>query len=225
MSKEKKDVLVKSNEYERAIEVRTKIDALRVNMFDGLLDIAELLAEARRGDYHIHYGFPRFGDWVEQGSGLDMSERTAYYLIKIVENAKLLGISREELRAAKLSKLKEIFSLDAEVHGDEIKLLVGEAKESSLDDIRTKVQKIKSGGGEEPFVFLTIKVPMSVKENYIDPAFELIRRQYGDRKDAAGNPVDITSGVCMEYLCQAFVQDQNNYGELLKESSDDSDSV
>lgn len=199
----------------RALEVKIEIERLRGNLHDGLFDLAELLAEARKNAYHQDYGFSRFGEWVEQGSGLDMSERTAYYLVRLIENAKELGIPRSQLRAAKMSKLKEIFALDHHVHGDAMRQLVGECQYLPLLEVRERINKIKAVEGVEPYVYVTLKIPKSVKEQTVDPAFELVRRQYGDARDPlTGEVMDVSDSKCIEFICTNYINDPNNTGEI-----------
>jgi hypothetical protein len=203
-------VKVEGTDTKRALIVKEQIDHIRLNLHDGLFDLAELLAEARTNSYHTVYGFQRFGEWVEQGSGLDMSERTAYYLIGIITKAKELGIPREQLKLAKMSKLKEIFSLDPQEFGDNIKQLVASSEGKSLQEVRDEVQQIKVGSGAETFVFMTLKIPRTVKEQIVDPAFELVRKQYGDVRDKDGNILDLTDSKCLEFISVAYTQDPNN---------------
>ncbi len=211
-------VLTPGTPEHRASEVLEQINNIREGLVDGMFDLAELLSEARENNFNKQWGYARFGDWVENGSGLDMSERTAYYLINIVNSAKSLGIKREELLKAKMSKLKEIFTLDAKTHGEEIKRLVSAAATSSLEQIRTMVQQAKVGVGIEPMVFVTFKIPQSVRDNVIRPAFELVRKQYGSVVDPATQAVrDLSEGTCFEYICVAYSQDKNNEPEPIVE--------
>lgn len=199
-----------SNE-ERALEVQERIEGLRHNLLEGMFDLAELLAETRRNEYYRVWGYTNFGQWVEEGSGLDMSERTAFYLINIIEGAKELGIPREQLLVARISKLKDIFSLDRKKHGDKIRALVEKAGDCDLNDIREEVHRIKSGDEAlEPYVFITLKIPKSVKEHTVDSAFEIVRRQNGNVQNEQGEVIELSDGKCLEYVCQAYLQDPNN---------------
>src|ERR1017187_2498925 len=91
--------------------VRKKIAEIKKSMSGHLFDLGELLKEIRDGGYHMTWGFANFGEWLIT-SGLDMKERNAYYLIKIVEMGVALGIPRETLEQVKVSKLREIATLD-----------------------------------------------------------------------------------------------------------------
>jgi hypothetical protein len=192
----------------RAGEVLARIIAIRDGLFDKMFDLAELLKESKDGAFHLHWGFSRFEDWVEKGSGLDISARTAFYLINIVEKARELGISRDKYTGVKISKLKAIFSLDAKKHGEEIRLLLETADSKSLEEIQSEVWKIKTDGKGEEFAYITIKVPKSVKEDVVDLAFEEVRRIYGDIVDEeTGEVKEATPGKCLELICVEFIQD------------------
>src|SRR6185437_6425653 len=116
---------------ERAAEVLAKISAIKDGITETAFELGDLLSEVRKNEYHSVWGFPSFGEWLGQ-SGLDMSERTAYYLVKIVDTSKALGISRDQLKAVKMSKLKAIFTLDANEHAEEIKALVAQGETKTL---------------------------------------------------------------------------------------------
>lgn len=200
---------------QEAANVLAKIQNIRIGLFENMFTLAELLTEARAKSFHEVWGFTRFGDWVEKGSGLDISARTAYYLIEIWEKSKELGIPRDQLVAARIAKLKEIFSLDLGKHADEIRKLVQFASEHSLEAVRDSVNTIKAGDGNgiEPYTYITIKIPQSSKET-IERAFELVRSQYGDVVDPkTGELMQLSAGKCLEYVCEGYIQDPNNYKE------------
>lgn len=207
------EIIVEGQDTERAEEVRIEIDRVKGHLQEGIFDLADLLSEARRKAFHVNWGYANFGHWIEEGSGLDISERSAFYLIKIVDTGKELGIPKAQLRAVKMSKLKEIFTLDKEKHGDSIRELVGQGQHLPLSEIRDKIGALKEKDGIQPFIYMTLKMPKSVKEETVDQAFELVRRQYGDSKDDQGNIIDLTEGKCLEFVCQSYVQDPNNQGE------------
>jgi hypothetical protein len=80
----------------RADEVLEKIFKIKEGMVCSVLDLGELLSEAKQNDYPHVWGFNNFDEWLDQ-SGLEVGRRTAYYFIRIVEQSKALGISREQL--------------------------------------------------------------------------------------------------------------------------------
>jgi hypothetical protein len=198
--------------------VRQKIEEIRKNITGRFFDLGELLAEIRDGGYHLNWGFKNFGEWIDQ-SGLDMSERAAYYLIKIVETGKKLDIPREKLEQCKLSKLREIVSLDPKKHKAQIKELVKacipdkNGEEMSLEDVRINVQKLKAGNEKiDTFVYMTIKVTSSCKES-IEEAIELCRAEHGDTIDSEGNPVEISIGKAIELICADYLAGDHSEAE------------
>jgi len=175
------------------------------------MDMGELLAEVHDGGYHLTWGFQNFGLWLEQ-SGIDLSERAAYYLIKIVQTGKKLEIPRDTMESVKLSKLREIARLDADKHGKRIKQLIekcvpdGEGHEMSLEDVRVNVQKILGGSDKiDVFVYITLKVSKQTKEEVIDPAIEIVKAQYGDVTDSQDNVVEMTPGRAIELICAEYL--------------------
>jgi hypothetical protein len=192
----------------RATIVLAEILKIRDGLFTKMFDLADLLTEAHHSGLHHHWGYSRFEDWVEEGSGLDISARTAFYLINIVEKAKELGIPRESYVGVKISKLKAIFSLDSKKHSEAIKLLLATADHQSLEDIQTEVWRIKTDGQGEEYAYITIRIPKSVKEDIVDLAFEEVRRIYGEIEDKeTGELKEATPGKCLELICVEFIQD------------------
>jgi hypothetical protein len=194
--------------------VKKRIQELKANISGHFLDLFELLKEIRDRGYHLDpWGFKTFGLWLEQ-SGLDMSERAAYYGIRIVEMGEELKIPREKLENVKLSKLKEMTTLDFKKDGKKIKQLVDgcipdkDGNELTLDDVREQVQKIKGGSDKvDTFVFITLKLTKTAKEQVIDPAIEMMRAEYGSTVDLSGNeePVDISPGRAIEMICADYL--------------------
>ena len=203
-----KDMIIVSTQsavQQRASEVQTQLKKLSNSIEDGFFDICDLLCEAQTGDYHVFYGYGRFGDWVETASGLDMSARQAFYLVNISKKAKQLGLSREQLKLIKISKLKEIFSLDLDEHVAAVKELVEEAPGLSLEEVKNRVRGLK---GESETLYITLKLDKAIKDT-MDRAFELARRNYGSQMQN-GEAADISVSHCFELLCVEYLNDPNN---------------
>lgn len=185
----------------RAHEVLQEILSIKSTIMDKSLLLGRLLREARDNRYNLDWGFSRFDDWVEEASGLDMSARHAYDLIKVVERSESLGIPDEELKQVKLSKLKTIFSLPADTDEGTVRELVEKAKHESLDAIREDVGKIKN----LEWVYRTIKIERSVDENVYQPALERARLEFGNTMGHDGGPTDISDGRCVEMWAAEFL--------------------
>lgn len=189
---------------QRAEEVRQKIEQIKTNMVSGALDLGELLSEVRAYNYYSSWGYESFGGWLGS-SGLDMSERTAYYLIKIIDNSRALGIGRSELEQVKMSKLKEIFTLDPATSGQEIKALVAQGDNATLEEIKATVDKVKSGdeNWERP-VWLNFKLLESQKE-VVKEAIERVKREAGSTVNDYGEVVDISDGAALELMAANYL--------------------
>jgi hypothetical protein len=206
----KNTAIVEQQQNVRAIEVANKLREIKDFSEDSYLTTCELLHEANTGNYHRAFGYTTFSDWVVQGSGLGMSWRNAYYLINIWTKALKLGITKAQLRACCVSKCKEIFSLNPDQFGKEMVELVETAPGMTLDQVKVAVTTLKTAEGEEPALYLTLKLSASIKDT-LNEAFELCRRQYGSVETENG-VVDISDSKCMELICVSYIQDPNNQG-------------
>jgi hypothetical protein len=184
------------------------------NLEGAFFDLCDLLREAQENNYHVVYGFARFGDWVEsQGSGLDLSARSAYYFISIATKAEYLGVTREMMKKAKISKLKEIFRLDPAKHAHQMMELIEDAATAPLEEIKSRVQALLAKDGESPSVYMTLKFDVAVKETF-QRALQLAKLNYGDSADpSTGDPVEPTDSQALELLSVNFLNDPNNYPE------------
>jgi len=192
---------------QRATEVRETLSKISVQFEDGYLDMCDLLREAQEGDYHHHWGFERFSDWLEQASGLDMSARQGYYLVNISKYASILGLTRQQLKAVKVSKLKEIFSLDIKQFEAQIRELIEEAPALSLEEVKSRVRALK---GQGDVFYVTLKLDKEVKP-VLDQAMELARRNYGSVVDeGTGEIKEISDSKAIELIMVSFCQDINN---------------
>jgi hypothetical protein len=99
----------------RSATVKKQIEKLKLSMGEHRWELADLLSEAHANHYNNDWGFPNFDDYIDN-SNFDMSAREARYHIKINNTSKELGIGRDKLNPVAISKLKEIFRLDARQH-------------------------------------------------------------------------------------------------------------
>lgn len=219
------------DEQHRALEVKQELSKLNSNLQDNFLDMCELLREARDKNYHLYYQdsggeyFNRFDTWVEDGSGLDISARQAYYYIRISEVTEQLGLDKAQLKKIGISKLREIMALDTNKHLDEVKGLIASAADTPLTTVKEKVKAVKKGEaseGVQAAAYVTIKLPTEVKEIF-DEAVELARKLYGSVKDeATGEIVDISISKAMELILVSYINDPNNIAALDQKKKDES---
>jgi hypothetical protein len=185
----------------RATAVLTQILAIKSTLMKRSLELGRLLKEARDNDYHMQWGFARFGDWVEQESGLDMSARSAYYLIVVVERTAQLAVPDEELEQIKLSKLKVICSLkDGEMTDDEVRALIHDAKTKTLKKITEKVNEAKQLEWEHR----SYKFDKTAYEEVVLPAINKVIRIHGDTLSEEGGTLDISDSKAIELICAEY---------------------
>lgn len=204
------DQIITGDISQRAVLVHEALGALKLNIEDNFIDLCFLLYEASEGEYHRVWGYEQFGKWIENGSGLELSERTGFYYVNIAKKATKLGMTAKDLKAVRSStKLKEIFTLDAETNKGDIVALLEASKTTTLADIKAKVHNIKNPSTPAPS-FMTLKLEASVKE-IVDDALELARNNYGSTMGTESD--EITPSKCMELICVAYLQDVNNWPE------------
>src|SRR4051812_15549140 len=102
---------------ERAAVVKEALTKIKDSLKENFFDMCDLLLEVSEKGYHSEWGYATFGEWVEEGSDLDISARSAFYYLNISRKAAQLGVTKENLRKLKISSLKQIFSLDPQEFG------------------------------------------------------------------------------------------------------------
>lgn len=183
-------------EQPRSELVRLQIVQLGKSIHSNFISLGRLLKEARDNKYHNEWGFTRFGDWVESASGLDVSERTAYDFIKVVETAERLQLTDEQLQEYKISNLKEILSLTESSDPEVIKELLEESKTMQVKKVKELVGAIK----QEEYVYHTLKFARDVEDNVYQPAVERCRRVYGNTMGQDGELEDISDSRAVEMI-------------------------
>jgi hypothetical protein len=178
--------------------------------------ICDLLAEAKDNDYHNYYGYATFGDWVEAGSGLDMSARQAFYYINISKKIKQLDLPSSVASSIGLTKLKDILSLPIEQEAD-IRGLLEAAPTTTVAEVKKSVAKAKAKDGQEPVEYVTLRLDSGVKA-IVDKAFKLAQLVYGEDV-IEGEAVEPTHSKCMELICLAYTQDPENYPAGVNEAA------
>jgi hypothetical protein len=179
----------------RADEVHGQIMTLKSGLARHFLTLARLLKEARDNSYNLVWGFPRFDDWVEEASGLDMSARNAYYLIGVVEMGDRLCLPDSELEKVKFSKLKAIAALkDGEMSDEDKRELITAAETMTLKDISEVVAVAK----QQEWVHRTYKFDKSGYDNVIAPGIERVKRVYGNTLSESGENADVSDSKAVE---------------------------
>lgn len=185
----------------RIAEVVEQLKKVSSTVEDGFFDMCDLLQEAHDHEYHLHLGFVRFTDWVEaESSQLDISARQATYCVNIANKAMRLNVDRPTMKRVKVSKLKEIFSLDPDEHSSAMQELLASAETMTLDEVKAKVRLLKMEAGHEEMVFMTLKFPASAKP-IIEGAFEQCKSKLGDYDGK-----EPSNGRALELICQEWTE-------------------
>ncbi len=206
---------------QRAHQVKAELEALVSTTEDATFNLADLLLEAKENSYHQTFGFARFNDWIELTPSFDISARQAAYLVNMADKALRLEVSRETMKLVKIGKLKEIFSLDPNVHKDEMLALLEIAPALSMKELQYKVAALKTEEGQEVMLHMTLKYPESARET-IDLALEKARRMIGTSKDSNGDQVEPSNGKCVTSICADFIAgpDELSYAEQMAEGAE-----
>jgi hypothetical protein len=206
----------------RSALVRHSLSTLASSLKRHTFDLAELLYEAK--DYCREWGFKSLGDYAVKE--LDIKERKAQYLTRIVEVYRIVMLLREEYEPVGVSKLREITSLDpkgafwnedtkvSEPLDRHIVRLTRAALRMSYAEVEAEVSRLKNQVEENKMVSRAYKVTQSAWDNVVSKAFELARKRLGSAgRDSEGTAKDYPDGVCVEMICQEFLSDPNNYTE------------
>lgn len=229
MTQDKGASVIIIDEQHRAFEVKEQLAKLNDSLQDGFIDLCDLLREARDKNYHLYYQddkgeyYTRFDAWVEEGSALDISARQAYYYIRVSEVAEDMGLDKAQLKKIGISKLREILTLDTGKHMDAVKGLLESAENTPLNTVKEKVKAVKKGGsadGAQAVAYVTIKLPIEVKEIF-DQAVELARKLYGSvNNEETGEIEDISISKAMELILVSYINDPNNAATLEQKIKD-----
>lgn len=184
----------------RPAEVLAEISNIRLDLMKRSLLLGRLLKEIKDNNYAQHYGYTRFADWVEQGSNLDISSRSAFYLIMVVERSQKLGISDEQLEKSKLSKVKEILALPDSVPDETVKGLITESEGLSLSEVKKTVAGLKN----DTSVYKHLKFDEGGADMW-DQAVERVRANHGGFKNEQGESTDISESAAAIYMAAEYL--------------------
>jgi len=145
---------------------------------DDSLDFGEALVYVADNECYRDKGYDNaeayFKDNLQYGS------RNIYYLMKIVREAKRLGINRNQLRLVNISNLRTVLGSDL---NDNQKLTLLEKCVSGLSTAECKAGVAALAGRatapappDTLFTWMNIKILKDAKEDTVKPAFEKIRR-------------------------------------------------
>jgi hypothetical protein len=201
---------------ERSTEVRELLKFHVKNTNINTLDLAELLYEAQENGYPGKWGYESLPKYAAKE--LKIKERKARYLAHLVRVCRAVGLLRSQYEPAGISKLREITTLDpdgsfwnapakvSEPLDDHIVRLILDADTMTVQQIRDEVARLKGQVGPDRRVVRSYSVAYSTWENVIKVAYEKARRLLGSKgRDAEGNAVEYSDGVCQEVICANFL--------------------
>lgn len=180
----------------RAEEVRQQLLSIKTDLVRRSLEMGRLLMEVKENNYHMVWGYQNFRTWLEESSGLDISERTAYSMLKVVKMQQRLGLSDEEIERNKISKLIEIASLPEDLDEDKVRGLIQDAESSPLSTVKEIVGALKN----EVHVYKTLKFDEDGAEVW-SSAIERARQTHGGFEGG----VDISESTAAIYLAAEFL--------------------
>ena len=193
----------------RAFAVLSRVNQLKSGINENVLELGELLVEIRDNHYHQVWGFDTLALWLGS-SGLDVGERQAYYLMKVIDSAKKLGIGRDEMAKVKVSKLKKIFTLNPDKHPERIKQLVAAGEGVSLDEIIKEVAKTRADDdGWEAKTWRNFSL-LTSQAAIVDEAVERAKMESGSVTNAVtGEVMDISNATALERICADYLASPN----------------
>jgi hypothetical protein len=203
----------------QAASTRAQLESLINNVNKQTIDVAELLHKVKSNAFYQ----PLYNTFKDYISTLDIKERKAQYLVKIVEVMSAVGMTRTVYEHLGVAKLREITSLDPAGKwknpetGEETPMqdfiigFVEKGDEIDLADLKQHVRTLKGFTGENDLVWLNLCVTKSVLDNTIRPALELAKNMIGSvSKDDEGFSKDASDGAALEVLAIGYMTDPSN---------------
>jgi hypothetical protein len=207
----------------RAEQVIEKVINLDRSLNADQFELGALFSEVLAGDYFHADHCDSLKDFLKKNH-IEMPAKEAERRAKIHNISTELGITREQLQKARISKVKAIFELSpdktvthkdtgvVEKVSDIIYQLVTDAgKGKSLADIKKIVKDIRIQldeieGTESVIEFYKLPVFRS-RQEFFDETIELAVQLSGGTVDAKGNERDISRATAVEHIFAEFRSD------------------
>lgn len=210
----------------RAEQVIEQVKTLDRQLATNQFEMGDLFAEIVDGDYFHADHCESLHEFLKK-NGFDLSPREIFYRVKISRVSKSLGISRDQLLKAKISKVKTIFELDPTLeHTNETTgniesmadvmrgLVIDAGAGKPLKDIRRVVHELVSKTAGEDKIIEWWNIPtFRSRAAFYDETIEMMRRQSGDTVDEEGNEGDISKATAIERIFAEWRADPQNTGE------------
>lgn len=208
----------------RAAAVRKQLLLLSEDLKERTFDLAEILFGAVENRLISQWGYGSLGEYSE--TELDIKERRARYLVRIVRVCKAAEVSRTQYEPLGVTKLREITALDpdGEFYNKEtgqnepllahIKRLLRDANFLKVSEITDEVKRLKGQTGENEMIVRSYSVTRSCWDNTVKRAMEKARQLLGSQnRDEQGNALEYSDGAVLECICANFLADPNNAPE------------
>lgn len=197
-----------------AAKVKKQINEIIAGVNKSTFTLAELLHKVKTNQWYSKWGHETFGQYAKS---LDLKVTKSYYLVRIIEAMTLAKVPKEVYEPVGIAKLRVITKLEPteEYQGKPgtayIKAMTETAKEVELDTLKEAVDVLQGKTGDDAVVWLNVAVNKSARDNVIQPAIELAKKNIGTvGQDADGNAKDASDGRCLEIICAAFMSDAQN---------------
>jgi hypothetical protein len=207
----------------QSAKVRKQLEQLIASVNSSAFDIGELLYTVKKNGYYND-----FNTFAEFTKSLDIKQRKAQYLTRIVEVMSEIGIPRDKYQPLGIAKLREIASLDingtwtnpnTEEGTESVPIpiksfvvgFVDKGSEMSLEEIKNHVKTLKGLIGSEAMSFIHLYVKQSALDNTIKPALQLAKKVLGSaKKDDEGISQDYSDGSAAEMIFADWLSDPAN---------------
>lgn len=202
-------------------KVRNQLEEIVRNINTQTFDLADLLNKVKKNSWYTGWGYNTFQEYIET---IDIKLSKAHYLTRIVGVMEQVNIPRETYENVGIAKLREIASLEpGEIYvnpqnnigtptNEIITDLVNRADDFTINELKQAVKVFKGLVGEDELVWVNYSVKSLVKEQILNPALELARKQIGTlKKDDDGVAVDAGDGACWEIIAVEFLNDPANF--------------
>jgi hypothetical protein len=220
----------------RSDEVRKRVQELDSTLTLSAFEQGDLFAEIKGHSYWNDWKFESFPDYLKK-SGVDLSPREIEYRITISRVAKSLKVNKTLLAKARISKCKEIFSLNpeetvtdtatlaVESMADIIVKLVADAPNKSLKEIREIVKRLKGINATEEDIageltWINLPVRRDAKQIVVS-AIELAVALSGTTLDMlTKEEKDISQAAALERISADFMASPDNQLEGFTQDED-----
>lgn len=210
-------VIVGDVEAGRAAAVKRQVSKLIKGVSSSSFDLADLLYEVKKNNFHAGYGFTSFSQYLKSLSEQGMKYSKAYYLYRVTENGFDAGLTRPEYEPVGLTKLRLITRLKSagEFNGIPMPLVIREltlkAATMTPEEVQFEVDTILGMTDDESMVWINFKVKKLARENVIKPAIALIKKHTPESQlvDDEGNVTEMSDGAALEMLAANILADPN----------------